>query len=113
MKDVLKSNGLIFISTRSYGCQYHGYPHDYWRYEIEDIEKIFSDFIILSLQKDFLDPGLFLKARKPNNYVAKNLDNIALYSIAIGKRTFDAPSLSLKRKILLGLRKYRIIKQVV
>lgn len=112
IKDVLKPKGLIFISTRSYGFPYHGYPHDYWRYEIEDIKRIFSDFTILSLQTDFLANGLFLKAYKPENILKNNLDEIALYSIAIGKRTLDTPNLSINRKILLGLRKLRIIKNV-
>jgi len=113
MKDVLKPNGLIFISTRSYGFPYHGYPHDYWRYEIEDMKKIFSDFNILRLQKDQFVNGLFLKAQKPENYQKKDLNNIALYSIAIGKRTLTTPNISLRRKLLLALRKYRIIKQVI
>jgi SAM-dependent methyltransferase len=112
MKDVLKPNGIIFISTRSYGFPYHGYPHDYWRYEIEDMKKIFQDFTILFLQKDPLANGVFLKACKPKPYTKSNLDNIAIYSIAIGKRTLDTPNLPLNRKILLGLRKFRVIKNV-
>jgi SAM-dependent methyltransferase len=113
MKGVLKPNGLIFVSTRSHGFLYHSYPHDYWRYEIEDMEKIFSDFDIILLKKDFLEAGLFLKARKPESYLKNDLDNIPLYCIGIGKKTLATPMLSLKRKALLILHKYRIIKQVV
>lgn len=111
MKDVLKPNGLIFISTRSFGFPYHGYPHDYWRYEIEDMKRIFSDFTILYLQTDHLGNGLFLKACKPEQFIKNNLDNIAIYSIAAGKRTFDTPNLSFYRKIQLGLRKFGILKK--
>lgn len=113
MKDVLKHNGIIFISTRSYGFPYHGYPHDYWRYEIEDMKRIFQDFTIFFLQKDHLALGVFLKAQKPEHHVKNTLDGIALYSMAIGKRTLVTPSLSLERKILLGLRRCRIIRQVI
>jgi hypothetical protein len=31
-------------------------PHDYWRYEIEDMEKIFGDFEITALEKDWEAP---------------------------------------------------------
>jgi hypothetical protein len=75
-------------------------------------EKNFSDFKILSLQKDFLAKGLFLKACKPKQYTKSNFDNLAIYSIAIGKRTLDTPNLYFNRKILLGLRKFGVIKNV-
>jgi len=51
MKAVLKPGGFIYITTRSRGFPYHAYPHDYWRYEIEDMEKIFGDFEIIALEK--------------------------------------------------------------
>jgi SAM-dependent methyltransferase len=112
MKAVLKTGGIIYISTRSYGFQYHGYPHDYWRFEIEDMTKMFSDFAILKLEKDWEAPGVFLKAQKPNNWKPSSLEHIALYSIAIGKRTNQPDELSLKRKFLLILRKFRLVKSV-
>jgi len=65
MKAVLKPGGLIYITTRSRGFSYHAYSHDYWRYEIEDMEKIVGDFEITALEKDWEAPGVFLKARKP------------------------------------------------
>jgi SAM-dependent methyltransferase len=112
MKQVLKRGGVIYITTRSYGFQYHGYPYDFWRYEIEDMNEIFSDFTILMLEKDPECPGVFLKAVKPTNYKPNDLTSIALYSIAIGKRTLEAKKLSLRRKFLLGLRKFQIVKGV-
>ena len=112
MKLVLKCGGIIYITTRSHGFQYHGYPYDFWRYDLEDMNKIFSDFTILMLEKDPECPRVFLKAIKPTNYKPNDLKSIALYSIAVGKRTLEVKGLSLRRKFLLGLRKFQIVKGV-
>jgi hypothetical protein len=62
-------------------------------YEIEDIRKIFRDFGIITLEKDHLAPGVFLKARKPENYVPTDLSGIALYSMILGRRTRNIPKI--------------------
>lgn len=67
MKAVLRPGGLIYITTRSRGFPYHAHPHDYWRFEPEDIVRIFGDFEILALERDWEAPGVFLKARKPGD----------------------------------------------
>lgn len=64
MKDMLRVGGLLVITTRSKGFPYHGYPHDYWRYSIEQFQQIFSDMKILTLESDPMHPGVFLKAVK-------------------------------------------------
>jgi len=87
MKAVLKPGGLIYLTTRSRGFHYHAYPHDYWRYEIEDMEKIFGDFEIIALEKDWEAPGVFLKARKPTSWSPNDLSQIELYSMVVGRRT--------------------------
>lgn len=87
MKRVLKPNGYIYLTTRSKGFPFHAYPYDFWRYEVEDVQKIFSDFNIIRLQKDWQRPGLFLKATKPKNYAPNDISNIVLYSMIHGKRT--------------------------
>jgi len=89
MKGVLKRGGYIYITTRSRGFPYHGYPHDYWRFELSDMKLVFRDFEILYLKCDHLAPGVFLKARKPENWVPADLSNIALYSVILGRRTGD------------------------
>ncbi len=91
MKLLLRPGGYLYITTRSRGFKYHGYPHDYWRYEIDDMKRIFSDFEILSLCRDWEAPGVFLKARKPINWRPIDHSNIELYSVLTGKRIGDIP----------------------
>ena len=90
IKMVLKCGGYIYITTRSRGMPYHGYPYDFWRYEVEDGNKIFSDFEIIVAEKDELrdGDGIFLKARKPENYKPIDLSRFSLYSILLGKKRF-------------------------
>ena len=41
LKSTLKNGGFMYITTRSKGMGYHGYPFDFWRFEIDDMKKIF------------------------------------------------------------------------
>lgn len=110
-KEVLKKGGSLYVTTRSKGFHVHGYPYDFWRYEIEDMKHIFSDFSIVSLKNDPLAPGVFLKVIKPLNYKPNQLDNINLYSIILKTRTNlipninDEPAYSKLKQIIFKLRK--------
>ncbi|OGF26730.1 methyltransferase type 11 [Candidatus Falkowbacteria bacterium RIFOXYB2_FULL_47_14] len=86
IKNICRPGGIILITTRSGGFPYHAYPHDYWRYEPEDMKKIFADCEIIALERDPEAPGVFVKIRKPDNFVADNLDDIGLYSMVSGRR---------------------------
>ncbi len=86
LKRVLKPGGLLLITTRSVGFPIHGYPQDYWRYGIGDMQNIFADFDILALELDLGEPGVFLKARKPLTFAEVDLLKYALYSINELKR---------------------------
>lgn len=86
IKNVCKPNGVILITTRSYGYPYHAYPYDFWRYEIGDMKEIFSDCKILNLEQDFQLPGVVTKLKKPNKFVEKDLSDYELYSIVANKR---------------------------
>jgi SAM-dependent methyltransferase len=89
LKQILKPNGILLITTRSKGFPYHDYPSDFWRFEIEDMQTIFSDLEIEALTRDTSDPGVLLKARKTNSFTENNLDEHALYSMISSKRTKD------------------------
>lgn len=86
-KNILKPGGIVLITTRSRGFPFHGYPCDYWRYELSDMQAIWSDFIIESIESDPLAPGVFLKARKPKTFTENDLTRYTLYSPIKNKLT--------------------------
>jgi len=86
LKAVVKPGGILMITTRSQGFPYHGYPFDFWRYEISDAEVIFSDFSVEALEKDGQDPGIFLKARKLPASAPADLGRYRLYSMPLKRR---------------------------
>jgi SAM-dependent methyltransferase len=103
MKLALRPSGTIIVTTRSRGFPIHGYPSDYWRYEPEDMERIFADFEIVVIERDREVPGVFVKARKPAaSGEGTVLADIALYSVVAGRRTVDISPRS-DRLFRLGL----------
>jgi SAM-dependent methyltransferase len=116
MKAVLKPGGFIYITVPSKGFPYHAYPHDYWRYEIEDMEKIFGDFEIIALEKNWEAPGVFLKARKPTNWSPNDLSQIELHSIVVGRRTKELIGMDkapLARKLGIQLCQSKTISRIM
>lgn len=88
LKGVLRPGGLLVITTRSPGFAIHAYPIDCWRYTVNDMQLIFSDFTIDQVTKDVpADPGVFLRARKPEKWAENELSSLNLYSIARRSRT--------------------------
>jgi SAM-dependent methyltransferase len=87
LKQVLKPGGVLIITTRSKGYPLHGYPSDYWRYEISDFQELFRDFAIEVLMSDPTGgPGVFLRARKPIEFLEAKIDDWALYSVVSRRR---------------------------
>lgn len=84
IKALTRTGGIVMLSTRSRGFDYHGYPHDFWRYEIEDMKALFSDFEIMRLESDG-SSGVMLKARKQAMPAIDILD-YQLFSIIYEKK---------------------------
>lgn len=104
-KNILVPQGVLLLTTRSKGFNFHGYPFDFWRYEKSDMEAVFSDFIIESLENDTEIPGVFLRARKPVNFVEKDLSDYHLYSIIKGRRVLNITDNDFARaRIKFGIR---------
>jgi SAM-dependent methyltransferase len=109
IKRVTRPNGVMLVSTRSYGVDFHRRPFDYWRYQKEDFEKIFSDVVVEDLLLDPTDPGLLIKARKPAAFVERDLSDLALYSILRRRRQrdhsrYDFAIFALRYRLVRGLK---------
>jgi len=81
IKAVMRPGGVLLLTTRSKGFPYHGYPFDFWRFEISDFRVIFSDLDVEALQSDPQAPGVFLMARKPDVFEERVLSGLELFSI--------------------------------
>ena len=101
IKNICKKNGIIIITTRSKGFKYHGFPYDFWRYEVEDLKKIFSDCEIITLERDTTAPGVFLKAKKPAGFLEKDLKNYKLFNVVVDKKVTELKDIDLRIFILL------------
>ena len=81
MKHVCAKGGHILITTRSRGFSKHNHPHDFWRFEEEDMRAIFADFEIIKTEKDIYAPGIFILARKPETHSPISLEEIEPYEV--------------------------------
>ena len=91
LKRMVAEQGLLVITTRSFGFPYHGFPGDFWRYELDDMTRLFPDFEILRLVPDPLLPGVFLKCRKPAVFQEVDPSAWALFSVVKAERSPPEP----------------------
>jgi SAM-dependent methyltransferase len=111
MKWLCRPEGIVLITTRSYGFEYHGWPYDFWRFEVSDMEEIFSDFIIENIATDALGPGVFIKTRRPADFVEKDLSRLKLYSIVAGRRLTELDHSTLERFREEHAQEYRALER--
>jgi len=91
IKRVTRPGGLIVVTTRSRGFALHGFPHDHWRYEPQDMQVIFADCEIERIERD-ITPGIFVSARRPktDSWQPLDLSGYALWSIHSDNRVLVA-----------------------
>ena len=85
LKRVLRPGGLLLVTTRSPGFEYHAFPYDFWRYEPADMRAIFADLEIITIEEDPASPGVFVLARRPEAFVERE-PSVHLFSIITGRR---------------------------
>src|SRR5207302_1299155 len=87
IKRVCKRGGVVLLTTRSIGFPYHAYPHDFWRYDPDDVRTIFSDMEVVTLEPDSeITPGVFAKIRKPADFRQNDLSSHELHPMVAGRR---------------------------
>jgi SAM-dependent methyltransferase len=92
LKEVLRPGGVLLLTTRSPGFPYHGWPHDYWRFTAADLRAILDDMVVEALAEDPSAPGVLVKARKPERFVARDLSGMRLQSVVGGARRREPPT---------------------
>lgn len=88
MKGVLRVGGTMIVTTRSRGFRYHFGPEDWWRYEPEDVAKIFAEFDGCVIERDPEAPGVFFSGVKSDR-TPPSLEEIHLYSMVTNRRVPD------------------------
>ncbi len=84
MKEILRPGGLLVLSARGLGFPYHGFPHDHWRYTVDDFQEIFSDMKIDIIKEDLPgSPGVFFKGSKTAETGSVDLTKIEVQPVPI------------------------------
>ena len=81
LKGVLRPGGLLVLTTRSPGFPKQDDPSDYWRFSRDDMQRVFTDFVIELIEDDPEGPGVFVAARRPEDYRAQDLSAIEVTAI--------------------------------
>lgn len=85
LTQIIKPGGILLVTTRSVGFGYHGYPYDFWRYDITDMETIFRGCSPIILVKDPGPPGVLMLAKRVSARPA-GTHNVLLHSMVLERR---------------------------
>jgi SAM-dependent methyltransferase len=75
MKNVCVTGGILLLTAASRGFPFHQFPGDFWRFEVEDMKRIFSDFDVEVIEPDPVGTGVFVKVRKPVGFRERDLSD--------------------------------------
>jgi len=106
MHSVLKIGGKLIVSVPLMEALYHGFPHDYWRYTLNDLKHIFN--VMKVLEADDTEGACIILEKQSDQFYFES--NYPIYSILRGKaivkhNLIDKKLLSLYRKYKLATRK--------
>lgn len=82
MKQVLRPGGTLVISARGPGFPYHGFPHDHWRFTLENVRAMFSDMNVEVCKEDTA-PGFLFKGQKTPVTGSADLTAIAVQPVQV------------------------------
>lgn len=83
MKRVCREDGRIVMTGPSVGFPKHNFPDDFWRFQKEDMEKIFSDCYICVLEEVTVprEAAFHIKVVRPVMFVENDLSTVEVYSM--------------------------------
>ena len=81
LQQVLAPGGRLVLTTRSWDFMYHGFPHDYWRWELDDLRVVFAGLDIAILEPDPHQPGCFLAADQPTSPEPRRVPDVSAYKV--------------------------------
>lgn len=96
---LLKIGGWLLLTTRSIGFHLHGYPFDYWRFQVEDMRKIFINFDNLKIEPDSRKLGVFVLAKMPKVFDSRNFNNLPIYHVISRKGLLPAQIDEIKNEV--------------
>ena len=82
MKRVLRPRGILLLTARGPGFPLHGFPHDWHRFTVDDVRRMFADFQVEALESDPQLPGFLLLARKPATWRRKKAVDLSAIHVA-------------------------------
>ena len=86
LKAVLAPGGRLVLTTRSWPFEYHGYPFDFWRWEVADLRMVFADFDGVVVEPDPDEPGVLMVATRPAEWDELDLAEYRVRNVLDGRR---------------------------